>query len=242
MTARKRLSRRMLVSAAGASLLAGYVAEARGRGVGRQEDEGETVALPSPDREGDLAVEAAIANRRSRREYADEPLSTAELGQLLWAAQGVTEPSTGHRAAPSAGATYPLELYAVVGEGGVADLPAGVYHYRPKSHSVERTRRGDVQAELRDAAVDQEWVGAGAVDVVVTGVDRRTVQRYGARGRRRYVPMEAGHAAENLYLQAEALDLAMVTIGAFADDQVVSLLDAPERNRPLSINPIGKRP
>lgn len=199
------------------------------------------VELPPPRRGGDVAVEDAIADRRSRREFADDPLKRAELGQLLWAAQGITDPSSGFRAAPSAGALYPLELYVVVGDPGVTGVESGVYHYRPETHELVRGNREVNQGDLRAAAVDQEHVEEASVDIVVTAVDERTTQKYGERGRRRYVPMEAGHASENVYLQAEALGLAMVTVGAFSDEQVIDVLGVNTGQRPLYILPIGKR-
>ena len=198
--------------------------------------------LPEPRREGMVSVEAAIADRRSRREYGSGALSMAELGQLLWAAQGITARSSGFRAAPSAGATYPLEVYVVVGEPGVDGLETGIYLYDPESHSLSLVRSGDHQQDLREAALDQEWIERGAIDLAICAVDERTNKRYGERGQRRYVPMEAGHAGENIYLQAEALDLAVVSVGAFQDDRVQTILDAPETQRPLSIYPVGKRP
>jgi SagB-type dehydrogenase family enzyme len=208
-----------------------------GRGWGTTE----SVPLPAPSDDGDLPVEAAIADRRSRREYADRALDRRELGQLLWAAQGVTERSSGFRAAPSAGALYPLELYVVVGTPGVSDLDGGVYRYRPGPHDLVPGESGDVQPELRAAAVDQAFVGAAAIDVVVCAVDERTTGKYGERGRRRYVPMEAGHAGQNLYLQAESLGLATVSVGAFDDDRVRELVGAPADRRPLYVFPVGGR-
>lgn len=202
----------------------------------------ESLSLPAPRPEEGPTVAGTIASRRSRREYADAPLARDELAQLLWAAQGVTDTADGFRAAPSAGATYPLELYVAVGDPGVEDLDAGVYRYRPAVHDLTRLSDADVQSALRTAAFDQEWIGAGAVDVVVCALDERTTQRYGERGRRRYVPMEAGHAAENVYLQAEALDLATVSVGAFDDDRVRSTVGAPNDRRPLYVMPVGRRP
>lgn len=201
----------------------------------------ERLGLPEPQTQGDIAVEAAIANRRSRRDYGQQPISLAALGQLLWAAGGITEPASGFRSAPSAGATYPLELSVVVGEPGVEGLEAGIYRYRPDDHSLSMVRIGDHQRALRQATVDQEWVEAAAVNLVLSAVDERTTDRYGQRGSRRYVPMEAGHAGENVYLQAEVLDLAVVSVGAFDDDRVRSILDLPSKQRPLSIYPIGTR-
>jgi len=212
----------------------------------RTDDEDEwgvesTVPLPAPQQDGDVAVEAAIADRRSRREYGAGPLERSELGQLLWAAQGVTAQPSGFRAAPSAGALYPLEVYVVVGEQGVEGLESGVYRYRPGAHELERGATGDRQERLRSAALDQEFVEEAAIDLVVCAVDERTTGKYGERGRRRYVPMEAGHAAENVYLQAEALGLSTVSVGAFRDQQVRDVVDAPADQRPLYILPVGRR-
>ncbi|WP_332323891.1 SagB/ThcOx family dehydrogenase [Halolamina sp.] len=201
----------------------------------------ESVPLPSPSGESDVSVEEAIANRRSRRAYGDEPLSRREVGQLLWAAQGVTERTTGYRTAPSAGALYPLEVYVVVGTPGVEDLESGVYRYRPENHELARGRTGRVQSELRAAALDQEYVEAAPIDIVVCAVDERTTRKYGKRGRQRYVPMEAGHAGENLFVQAESLGLATVSVGAFSDDRVRAVLEAPAKQRPLYIFPVGTR-
>lgn len=201
----------------------------------------ESVPLPSPDHAGAVSVEEAIVNRRSRREYDDRALDRRELGQVLWATQGVTDRVTGYRAAPSAGALYPLEVYVVVGTPGVDGLERGVYRYRPSTHELDLGRTGDVQPELRAASVDQEFVGAAAVDVVVCAVDQRTTAKYGPRGEQRYVPMEAGHAGQNLYLQAEALGLATVSVGAFDDERVREIVGAPTGQRPLYVFPVGGR-
>jgi len=200
------------------------------------------VPLPEPREVSELSVEAAIAARRSRRDYADRALERRELGQLLWATQGVTDRRSGYRAAPSAGALYPLEVYVVVGSPGVEGLDSGVYRYRPAAHELDRGSAGDVQPALREAAADQASVEAAAVDIVLFGVDERTTGRYGERGSERYVPMEAGHAGENLCLQAEALGLATVPVGAFGDDRVRDIVGAPADQRPLYVFPVGARP
>lgn len=197
--------------------------------------------LPPPRLKGELSVEEAIARRRSRRSYRGEPLELWEVGQLLWAVQGVTEPSLGFRASPSAGATYPLEVYVEVRAEGVRGLEAGIYHYRPENHSLSLVKPGDFHRELSEAALGQEWVKTSAVNFVFCAVFERTTARYGERGRVRYVPMEAGHAGENLYLQAEALNLSTVAVGAFYDGQVSRILGVPENHKPLYIFPVGRR-
>ena len=198
---------------------------------------GELIGLPEPKRGGGLSVEEAIARRRSRRMYADDPVLLTEISQLCWAAQGVTEGTAGFRAAPSAGGIYPIELFVVVGR---SDLESGVYHYSPKEHSLGRIKTGDYRKELREASLGQEWVGNGAVDFVITAVPDRTAEKYGERGRGRYVPMEAGHVAQNIYLQAQSLGLGTVSIGAFHDDQVREVISAPNAFAPLYVMPVGR--
>lgn len=153
----------------------------------------------------------------------------------------MTDRPSGFRATPSAGALYPLEVYVVVGSPGVEGLESGVYRYRPDGHDLATVGTDDVQSDLRRAAVGQAAVGEAAIDVVLCAIDERTTQRYGDRGARRYVPMEAGHAGQNLSLQAEALGLSTVAIGAFDDDRVRSVVDAPGDRRPLYVFPVGGR-
>jgi SagB-type dehydrogenase family enzyme len=202
-------------------------------------------SLPPPRTEtGAMIVAEAIDGRRSRREYAAEPLTAAEFGQLLWAGQGITKHRTGRdglRAAPSAGALYPLELFAAVGTDGVRGFDPGLYHYEPSAHSVERRRSGDHRDRLAAIAIEQSWIAAAPVVFVLTAVDERTTGKYGERGRRRYVPMEAGHVGQNVYLQAEALGLSTVTVGAFRDGDLRDLLGVSAAHRPLSVMPVGKR-
>jgi SagB-type dehydrogenase family enzyme len=197
------------------------------------------VSLPEPDGEGGMTVTRAIRHRRSRRELASRPIGEDAFSKLLWAAQGITGDETEFRAVPSAGATFPLEVYAVVGEPGVEFLEAGVYWYRPEDHELALLDEGDVQADLREATYDQAWVETAAVDLVVCAVDERTTREYGERGAERYVPMEAGHLSQNVYLLAEALDLATVAVGAFDDDAVRETVGAPDDQRPLYVLPVG---
>jgi SagB-type dehydrogenase family enzyme len=196
------------------------------------------VRLPPPETVGSMSVEEAISRRRSIRNYGDEPLTVQHLSQLLWSAQGVTDPAQGLRAAPSAGATYPLEVYVVVGLDGVEGLEPGVYHYNPHQHCLTPILQGDLRGKLSNAALNQRWVAEAPVNLVIAAVYERTTARYGDRGVR-YVHMEAGHVAENIYLQATALKLGVVAVGAFNDEAVQSLLNLPSNHKPLYIIPVG---
>ncbi|MEM2365260.1 MAG: SagB/ThcOx family dehydrogenase, partial [Candidatus Bathyarchaeia archaeon] len=196
-----------------------------------QMEVGSITKLPDPRRGGGPSLEEALLWRRSIREYSGEPLTIQEISQLLWAAQGITDPR-GLRTAPSAGGTYPLEIYIVVGK--VEGLSAGVYKYRPHDHSIAMIREGDKRAELAEAALGQGWVRAAAIDIVISADYGRTTARYGERGVR-YVHMEAGHAAQNLLLQAAALGLGAVPVGAFDDDKIAAIIGSPPSERPLYV-------
>jgi SagB-type dehydrogenase family enzyme len=200
-------------------------------------DSAATIVLPGPARSGAVSLEQALAERRSLRSYSGEPLSLWEVSQLLWAAQGLSDPAGG-RTAPSAGALYPLEIVLVAGE--VDALPAGVYRYRPGSHALERTAAGDRRAALAVAAGGQEWVRRAAAVVVAAGVPARTAVLYGARARR-YVWIEAGCAGQNVYLEATALRLATVMVGAFDDAAVGRVLRLAPEEEPLWLMPVGRR-
>lgn len=195
------------------------------------------VSLPPPPKANALSLNEALAHRRSVREFAPGSLTLAEVSWLVWAAQGVTAPEG--RTAPSAGATYPLEVYVVAGE--VEGLADGVYRYRPVSHRLEVVATGDIRLPLAAAALDQEWVSQAAMVVVIAAVQERTMRRYGKRGER-YVHMEAGHAAQNLLLEATALGLGATPVGAFKDAEVARLLQLPVGQTPLYVIPVGRRP
>lgn len=201
---------------------------------GRNNDE--KIKLPDPKYDSDTSVEQALLTRRSVREYKDEPLRPNEVSQLLWAAQGITDRGRGFRTAPSAGALYPLEIYAVI--GNVRGLEPGVYKYRPHQHELERVRKGDVRAKLSAAALEQTWIGQGAIVIVFSAVYERATRKYGDRGIR-YVYIEVGHAAQSLCLQAASLNLGAGVVGAFRDKQVKKILNARESEQPLYIVPVG---
>jgi len=197
----------------------------------------EVVNLPEPQYDSDVSIEQSLLNRRSIRSYTGEPLTLREVSQLLWAAQGITSPR-GFRTAPSAGALYPLEVYLVAGD--VEDLTSGVYRYEPDGHQLARIIDGDKRAELAGATLAQPCVKEGAISIVFAAVYERTTVKYGDRGIR-YVHMEAGHAGQNLCLQATAMGLGVVTVGAFHDEQVSKLLNLPQDEKPLYIIPVGRK-
>jgi SagB-type dehydrogenase family enzyme len=229
--------RRALAAALGAVLIGGAMTEDTMARELRTPERTAAVALPAPRLDGGAPLERALAERRSVREYARGALTLAQVAQLLWAAQGVTQ-RDGARTAPSAGALYPLELYLVAGE--VRDLAPGVYRYGPGKHQLLPIATGDRRRGLCDAALAQECVAGGAAVFVFTAVERRTTRKYGPRGVR-YVHIEVGHAAQNLALQATALGLDSVTVGAFDDAAVARLLQLPEGEAPLYLMPVGVR-
>ncbi len=187
--------------------------------------------LPSPRLDGVRSLEAVIAARRSVRSFTSQELTLEEIGQLLWAAQGITGPKEYLRAAPSAGGCCPLEFYVCWKEG--------VWRYRPRGHQLVRHRPEDVRAQLAEAAWNQRFLAQAPVVFAISAVFRRTTHRYGERGRFRYVPMDVGHAAQNLLLQAVALGLASVPVGAFDDAAVARVLALPPEEEPLYLLPVG---
>lgn len=196
----------------------------------------EAIKLPEPVQQGKTAVERALFERRSIRDYSGDSLTLPEISQLLWAAQGITHPN-GYRTAPSAGALYPLEVYLLV--GNVDDLPQGVYWYQPHGHELLRVLRGENRQALYEVALKQEAVRDAAAVIVLSAVYERTTQKYSQRGFR-YVHMEIGCASQNVYLQALSLGLATVFIGAFYDDEVRNVLGMVEEEVPLGLMPVGR--
>lgn len=197
------------------------------------------VHLPSPNQKDGMSLVEAIARRRSVRNFAPNPISQSQLSQILWAAQGITDASWRLRSAPSAGATYPLEIFVVCGKNGIEDIDEGIYRYDIGNHSLLRHYKGDVRLELARAALDQEFIYQAPVDIVICALYSRTLARYDMRGER-YVHIEVGHAGQNIYLQAVALGLGTVAIGAFYDEQVREVLRLDKQYKPLYIMPVGK--
>lgn len=196
-----------------------------------------SIALPEPSPDGTLSVEESLRTRRSVREFAPETLQLKEVGQLAWAAQGVTS-RDGLRTAPSAGALYPLEILLVANR--VEDLPRAIYRYVPRSHALVRVAEGSASQarDLARAAADQEFVAEAPAVFVITAVERRTAVKYGPRAHH-YVLLEAGCTIENLALQAVALDLGSVVVGAFDERAVASLLQLEKAEEPIALVPVG---
>jgi SagB-type dehydrogenase family enzyme len=181
----------------------------------------ESIELPNPRGFQGLSLETAIVTRRSQRDYTNAPLGLVNLSRLLYLAQGITQSEYELRAVPSAGALYPLELYAIVhrAEG----LAAGIYHYAVQTHKLERLQTGDFRLAIVTAGLGQDFLGQANVCLVISAVFQRTRWKYHERTYR-YVLMEAGHLGQNLYLAATALGLGVCAIGAFLDDPLNQLL------------------
>jgi len=189
------------------------------------------ITLPKPNFDGPISLEKAITARRSWRDFQSQPLTLEQIGQLAWAAQGQDTKSK-YRTAPSAGATYPLELFVVNEQG--------LFHYLPGKHALEKLTDRDLRSALATAGWGQEFVEAAPLTMVFAAEFDRTTRRYGKRGIR-YVYMEAGHAAQNVHLQAEALGLGSVTVGAFDDASVSKVLSLPVNFEPVYMVVVGYR-
>jgi SagB-type dehydrogenase family enzyme len=189
------------------------------------------IKLTQPKYDGSLSVEKALLERRSVRSYKDEPLNMAEISQILWAAQGITEPKRGLRTAPSARALYLLNTYLLV--GNVTGLPVGMYRYQPQGHELVRIAEKDTKAELYKAVGQATIKNAPAV-LVFTGLTDRSTNS-------RWMYLEAGHAAQNVFLQAQSLKLGTVTVGGFKDADVAMVLNLPNKEEPIYIMPLGRK-
>ena len=195
-----------------------------------------SIQLPEPNYNGNITLEQALRRRRSVRNYTGESLKLEELSQLLWAGQGLTG-GGGTRTSPSAGGLFPVQMYAVV--DNVHNLGKGIYKYDGETHSIFPVGSGDKRSELAEAALRQECIMKCAVAIVITADISKTAWKYGERAER-YVFMEAGHVSQNINLQATAIGLGTVAVGAFFDDSVKSVLKLSANLRPLYIMPVGR--
>ena len=185
------------------------------------------ITLPRPETGGNVSIEEALHRRRSRRSFQPRALTLKQLSQLLWAASS----------APSAGATYPLDIFVVAGVECVKDLEPGIYHYLGEQ-SLGLHADGDRREALAQAALRQEFISNAPVSIVIAATYERTTSRYGTRGQR-YVHIEVGHVGENVYFQAEAIGLGTVAVGAFEDNAVARVIELPSSMLPLYILPVG---
>jgi SagB-type dehydrogenase family enzyme len=191
----------------------------------------QTRFLPAPRTDGALSLEATLARRRTTRELRPDALTEAEIGQLLWAAQGVTR-EDGRRTVPSASSTFPLELDVAT--------PDGLARYVPGDHALEVRRAGDVRAALQAASGDQPFVATAPLILIISAVASRVEPRHGHERATRYTAFEAGHAAQDVLLQAVALDLAAVPVGSFDDAAVAAIADLAAGEAPLYLIVVGR--
>jgi SagB-type dehydrogenase family enzyme len=194
--------------------------------------------LPLPAWQGTVSVEQAIKQRRTTRSFNSRSLNLNQLSQLLWSASGITEESGYKRAAPSAGALYPLEVYVVLGKDSVPPIEAGVYRYDPGEHQLSEVSQGDLRSLVAKASLSQTWMANAPLTMVITAEYNRTTIKYGKRGIR-YAMIEAGHIGQNIFLQAQALGLDAGIVGAFHDAKLIDALNIPSAHEPLLLMPVG---
>lgn len=207
----------------------------------------ETINLPQPYYKSTTSVEEALQDRRSRREFDDDKLQLSQISQILWSAYGITKPMPnapdflrgGFKTAPSAGARYPLEIYVLA--HNVEGLERGIYKFKVAEHELTLVKKGSFMEQLVSASYNQSWIGEAAAAIIYTAVYERISERYGERGRERYVCMDLGHSAQNIYLQCESLNLSTCAVGAFNDSKVGELFEIKDKETPLYIMPLGKR-
>lgn len=200
-------------------------------------ESGQVIKLPPPILKGQVSLEEALTARRSIRQYADAPLTLEQVSQILWAAQGVTSPD-GKRTAPSAIAIYPLQVYLIAGK--VDNLASGLYKYNPNGHELSKLKDGDLRADLSTASMSQASIRGAAVNIIITGDMAKMVKKAG-EGSEKWVYIEAGHAAQNLCLEATALNLGTVTVGGIKPDILRQALGIPAEEAPIYILPVGKK-
>ena len=196
---------------------------------------GEPVRLPAPSVDGTVSLEEALAKRRSVRAFEDRSIPLGHLGQILWAAQGITMPEKGYRTAPSAMSSYPLRVYAVV--ESVVDLPPGLYAYQPEGHILLPVFSGPAK-ERAMTAVRQPWILSAPVILIITGRYEQLRPALGDAARF-CIDAETGHASQNIYLQATALGLGTVAAGGVDGEALKEAFSIPAEETPLYAMPIG---
>ena len=194
--------------------------------------------LTQPALDGSISLEKAIEQRRTIRSFGHKPIAIQQLSQILWAAQGITGLRAFGRAAPSAGALYPLDVYVVMGKNSIEDLDSGVYHYNPRGHSIRKIAGGDRRKDVAIASLRQMWMAKAPVLFVITAEYGRITIKYGNRGIR-YAHVEVGHVGQNIFLQCQTLGLSAGIVGAFHDSDVAKIVRANKDHEPLIIMPVG---
>jgi len=189
------------------------------------EDVMKEINLPAPSLKGDMSLEETLQTRRSIRNYSEKELSLEQISQILWSAQGITN-QRGFRTSPSAGAGFPLEIYLATKDG--------LFKYVPQENKLLQKNNKDIRKDLSR----QGFFKQVPIIIIFCAIYERVNSRYGERGVR-YTDMEVGHAAQNVHLQAVALGLGSVPVGAFNDDNARNLLQLPENEVPLYFVPVG---
>jgi SagB-type dehydrogenase family enzyme len=203
-----------------------------------KEKGGGSMQLPDPTTDGDVSLERTIHQRRTVRSFHSKALTLKQLSQLLWAAQGITDPGGFKRAAPSAGALYPMDIYGAVGEDCIEGLNPGVYLYEPATHSFSLIQEGDMRRNIATASLGQMWMSHTPITLVITAEYSRIMGKYGQRGMR-YAMIEAGHIGQNIFLQSQAMGLEAGIVGAFEDQKVIQVMKIKSTHEPLLIMPVG---
>jgi SagB-type dehydrogenase family enzyme len=199
---------------------------------------GSSMGLPEPRLDGDVSLERAIHQRRTVRSFERKALTLEQFSQLLWAAQGITEAGGFKRAAASAGALYPMDVYGAAGGDCVEKLDPAVYHYEPANHAVSLVKEGDARRDIAIAALSQMWMAHAPLTLVITAEYSRIIGKYGHRGVR-YAMIEAGHIGQNIFLQSQAMGLEAGIVGAFEDEKVIKVMGIKKTHEPLLLMPVG---
>jgi len=201
---------------------------------------GGRMQLPEPMLDGDVSLERTIKTRRTVRSFDRKALTLKQVSQLLWAAQGSTETGGFKRAAPSAGALYPMDVYGVVGRDCTEKLDPGVYHYSPADHTLSLVQEGDRRRDVAEASLWQMWMADAPLTLVITAEYSRIMGKYGQRGVR-YAMIEGGHIGQNIFLECQGMGLEAGIVGAFEDKKVVQVMGIKRTHEPLLIMPVGYR-
>lgn len=198
----------------------------------------EEIKLPLPKLEGRMSVEEAMARRRSRRSFKEDSLTIEIVSQILWSAQGITDEQRGYRTSPSAAKLYPLDIYLSVGKNKVENLVVGVYHYNPQHHSLHIISEEDQRREISKACLDKNQIDKAPILLIITAELSRLTDKLGEH-RKQFVYMEAGHVAQNIYLQVESLGLGTVSMGGIKELEISKALNLPDEYIPLYVMPVG---